>query len=101
MGSIAKDEKEERMVWETQRVPTNSMPHGRPVFCGDLACPQTVPTNAFCRLRWREVKSKRKGRDLSSPGILAEGSNQQQSTSGGSRLKLELSAEKLWSVVSP
>lgn len=85
MGSIAKDEREERMVWETQRVPTNSMPHGRPVFGGDFACPQTVPTDAFCRLRRREVKSKRKRRDLSSPGILAEGSNRQQSTSGGSK----------------
>ena len=85
MGSIAKDEREERMVWETQSVPTTSMSRGRPVFRGGLACPQMVPTNAFCRLRRREVKSKRKRRDLSSPGILAKGSTRQQSTSGGSK----------------
>lgn len=54
--------------------------------------------------RLHEVKIERERRGRSSLGMLAEGSNWQGNTSDGPEcvclLKLELSAEKLWSVVS-
>lgn len=54
--------------------------------------------------RLHEVKSKRERRGRSSPGMLAEGSNWQGNTPDSPEcvclLKLELSAEELWSVVS-
>lgn len=56
--------------------------------------PQMALTNAFCK-RWENGEG-----DLSSPEILAEGSSWQEThlvASSVCLLKLELSAENLWS----
>lgn len=62
------------MVWETQRVGTNSIQYGRQVFCGDFISSSDGAV----------AGGKRDRKELSSPGVSAEGSNWQENPSGGS-----------------